>query len=383
MRERAVRGVGRGIGVAVLVLMVGVGLSAAGIYGGAGSTPAALPMGAVPTPPAAGGGCFAAGSTGLTALVVASAGETLTGTFVATGCDVGIYVGPNATGVTITHAWVWGANDHGIFVEGAADVAVTDNVVGGNGLAPHTCSTPPTGPCVAEDKAIELVGTTGSVVVGNFVYGNMADGGIGLSDDGPIDPGALSPGPLLASQGNIVENNIVVNNLAGCGIVVASYNAGAGVLDELVKGNIVIGSGFGPHGPTGPFVGGIVVAADLPNNTAQGIVVTGNLIYGSIIPGIVVHSNSPGDVVSGIVITKNVMFQNGLEGGPNDPHAPTGIMVVAEAAPGMPNPPVADNITIAYDSVFLNTYGVWTCHANGVSVTALYGDATISVGSCP
>ena len=38
--------------------------------------------------------CLQAGNTGLTASIVAHPGQTITGAVDATGCDLGIYVGP-------------------------------------------------------------------------------------------------------------------------------------------------------------------------------------------------------------------------------------------------------------------------------------------------
>ena len=66
--------------------------------------------------------------------VVSTSSTTLTGTVVkATGCDIGIYVAPGTSTVTITHVNVTGANDHGIFVQNASHVTISTSTVEGNG----------------------------------------------------------------------------------------------------------------------------------------------------------------------------------------------------------------------------------------------------------
>lgn len=350
-----------------MLLLVAAGLMVPLLAGAAVAQPVAT-SGTDPT-------CHPAGSTGLTAAVIAMPHEVITGTVNAIGCDVGIYVGPGVTHVVIRGATVRNANDHGIFVQNTRDVKILGDLVVHNGWAPHTCGSPP---CIFEDKAVQLSGTTGVIVRDNIVRANYADGGIGVSDDGPLDPAALAPGPLHAGTRNVVVDNHVVDDAFGCGIVVAAYNAGAGVYRNVVRDNVVIGSSPG----TGPFVGGIVVAADTPGTVAWGNVVVGNHIHHSLIPGIVVHSNAPGDRVWNNTLRDNAITDNGFEGPPNDPTVPTGIEVVAEAAPGEPNAPVLWNTTIAFDTVSYNTVGVWLCDESGTKIIDLDGHTTVSVETC-
>ena len=319
--------------------------------------------------------CHSAGATGLTAAIVAVPHEVIRGTINAQGCDVGVYVGPGVTHVVITDARVMNANDHGILVQDTSGVTIRGNAVVHNGLAPHTCGSPP---CIAEDKAIQLSGTHGVVVRNNVVRGNLADGGIGVSDDGPIDPGALASGTLTAGTGNVIANNRILDDAFGCGIVVAAYNAGAGVSDNTVRDNLVVGSAPG----TGPFVGGIVVAADTPGTWVWGNVVAHNRIFQSVILGIVVHSNAPGDKVWNNTLWSNVISTSGFEGPPNDPTVPTGIEVVAEAAPGEPNAPMLANTTVAHDTVNHDAIGVWLCDETHTQIVDLDGHASVSVESC-
>ncbi len=80
--------------------------------------------------------CLPAGSTGLTAKVILTSNQQLTGTTVtATGCDIGIYVGPGSDKVLITGVTVTGANEHGIFVQDSSRITIQYSVVTGNGVA--------------------------------------------------------------------------------------------------------------------------------------------------------------------------------------------------------------------------------------------------------
>ncbi len=294
--------------------------------------------------------CQAAGSTGLTAAVVATAGQTITGSIDATGCDVGIYIGPSASGVTVEDATVTGADNQGIFVQDASGTVIEDSIISGNGAKPTLCPTPPakpTGPCIAEDKPIELVGTSHAVVRDNVVTGNLADGGIGVADDGPLDPGAFKPGTLHPAYHNLVEDNVVESNKGGCGIVVAAYNAGAGISNNVVEGNIVEKN-----------VAGIVVATNVPHSTSQNNDVFDNTVASNFIAGIIVHSNAPFDMITGTNVQGNTLIGNGPDptaAGGHGPKTPTGIAVVAEPLP--PGTPAAVRPAQIHGTTILrNTY---------------------------
>ena len=299
--------------------------------------------------------CTSAGKTGLTAAVVASPGQRIDGgTVDATGCDVGIYVGPGMEHVVIDGVTVTGANDHGIFVQDTSQVTIENSTISGNGIDPTTG--------IAENKGVELVGTTNSVVRDNTVTGNLADGGIGIADDGPIDPGAPDPGTLLASTNNVVSGNTVSGNYVGCGIVLAAYNAGAGIFNNVVVGNTVTGTvGFTLHGPV---VGGIVVAADTPGTTVSNNTVVHNTDTNSFIPGIVVHSNSPGDVVSNNSIVANTLNGDGW-GKIDGPPEMVGILVGAGTKASL------TNTTVAANRITNEDYGVYVNSATATHVGGL------------
>ena len=122
--------------------------------------------------------CLPAGNTGLTTERIVTSNGQLTRTKVdATGCDIGVYIGPGTERVLISGVTVTGANEHGILVQDASRITIQYSVVTGNGVASHTCPAegpPPTG-CIAENKGIELVGTSDSVVTHNLVSQNRAD----------------------------------------------------------------------------------------------------------------------------------------------------------------------------------------------------------------
>lgn len=322
--------------------------------------------------------CTPAGATGLTAAVVAIPHERISGTINASGCDIGVYVGPGAIDVSIVWATIANANDHGIFVQDVAGTMIADDVVAHNGLASHKCSGTVSPPCIAEDKAIELSGTSHATVRANLVIDNVVDGGIGISDDGAIDPGAPAPGTSHVSTANLVAYNSVVDNAFGCGIVVASYDATAGVYKNSVVGNSVVGSAPG----TGPFVGGIVVAADAPGTSVWDNLVKQNQVVDSVIPGIVVHSNAPGDRVWGTMLVGNLLVQNGFQSPPNDPTLPTAIEVVAEDHPGEPNAPKLWNTAVLDNSANQDAIGVWLCDASLTTIVGLHGNAATPVATC-
>jgi parallel beta-helix repeat protein len=349
--------------------MIRAGAAAAAVVGLApfafGATVFAGPTAlAGPTPVS----CATAGATGLTAAVVASPGQRIDGaTITAAGCDVGIYVGPGVEHVVIDGATVTDANDHGIFVQDTSYVTIENSTISGNGVDPTAG--------IAENKAVEVVGTTDSLVRGNTVTGNLADGGVGFADDGYIDPGAPNPGALLASTYNVVSGNRISGNYVGCGIVLAAYDAGAGVFDNVVVGNTVTGTvGFTSYGPV---IGGIVVAADTPGTTVSNNTVVHNTDTDSFIPGIIVHSNSPGDVVSNNSIVANTLNGDGW-GKIDGPAEMVGILV--GAAPGAS----LTNTTVAANRLTDEDYGIYLAGASGTHLGGLPLDrATTPVVGLP
>jgi nitrous oxidase accessory protein NosD len=289
-------------------------------------------------------GCVSAGDTGLTTVMVASSGQHIHGTIDASACNLGIFVGPGVHDVVISHTTITGSKDHGIFVENASRVKIVHNDLNATVTDPN--------PNIAEDKAIELVGTDHSIVGWNLVENTVGSGGIGLSDNGQLDAGAPNPGISAPSTHNLVVGNHVLNSGTDCGIVLAAYDAGSGgVVHNSVTGNVVRSN-----------VAGIVVAADLPSTVVKDNSVIGNRIKNNFIPGVIIHSNAPSDVLTHTVIAQNVLAGNGADAeamGGNGPTDPTAIIIAGEVE------------TITATRVQSNTiqhnekYGIWIGNSSG------------------
>lgn len=269
-----------------------------------------------------------------------ASGGTAANTIVnAAGFSNGIVVsGAAASGTRITGLTVENADNHGVFVLNSNNVVISHLVATQNGLKAVA------NPKIAEDKAIELVGTSNGEVYDNTVEDNGA--GIGLADNGSINPGAPAPsGTAAPSYGNIIRDNTISGNSTGCGIVVAAYNAGEGVIDNVIIDNQV---SLSPAG--------IVVAADVPDSVARGNQVLDNTATNNFLPGIILHSNTPGDVV-----TNNTVIGNTVSGNKADPEVkadagPTGIIAIGAVDP-------VTHSLITNNSISGETYGIYLDNA--------------------
>ena len=298
----------------------------------------------------------------LTAKVVVSAASALVnaafinanggsnGTLDATGCDLGIYVAPGANNVTITGITVTGANDHGIMAEQVSGLTIQNSTVNGNGVNPHAA--------IKTDKAIMLVGVTGSTVSANSVFGNIADGGIGVTDEGgSMDPAALAgPAANFASSGDIISHNDVHDNFNGCAIVLEAYIPGAGLHSIAASDNTITGH-QGQFGPNGPVIGQIVVATDAAGAVIDGTVLSNNVIVQSFLSGITVHSNAPHDSITNTTITGNYLDSNNWAAVNG---APTTDAIALEVN-DIPAPvtPVLDMTTINNNFFTNQDVGIW------------------------
>lgn len=168
---------------------------------------------------------------------------------------------------------------------------------------------------------------------------------------------------MLASTNDVVSGNTVSGNYFGCGIVLAAYDAGGGVSNDVVVANTVTGSvGFTRFGPV---IGGIVVAADTPGTTVSNNTVVHNTDTHSFIPGIIVHSNSPGDVVSNNSIAANTLKGDGW-GETDGPEEMVGILVGAGCAAAS-----LTDTTVAANRITSEDYGVFVKGATGTHVGGL------------
>lgn len=341
--------------------------------------------------------CSPAGHTTLTAyLVVTHSYTTISWKSInAKGCDVGIYVSPGLSHVTIKNDYVTGANQHAILVQDDSHVLIEKNVVTGNGVASIVCPPgTPTPGCIPENKPIQLVGTSYSLVTNNLVSYNGADGGIGIADDGIQNPGAPLgvAGTSMKATHDAVTWNKIIDNTLGCGIVIAAYNPYVGVFDILAARNIIVGSSPSQVMSGAPaYIGQIVVATDTPDTAISNIWLLHNTLDGSFLPGIVFHANVFGDKISNTVIAGNVLQDNGYYPGPPNPSSntptsaqgTTGISIVAENPP----PPNQTPATITHTFIVHNTItgdqiGVWLCYTTHTIVLDTDGNPTTAMDTC-
>jgi Right handed beta helix region len=361
------RGLSRLVGAAGLTLGA---LSAAGIAGSS-LLLTATPAGAT--------GCVAAGATGLTAAVVAVNGTPITTQTVnATGCDIGIYVGPGVDNVTIGGATpadavsVSGANDTGIFAEENSGLIVQNDTILNNGVEPASG--------ITSYGGIVLAGESGPTVTDSSVTNN-GGGGVFVNDDGPVNPGSPNAGtlPLTNATNNTVSNNTISANFGNCGIVYATHNAGGQITGGSISGNTITGE-IGVFHATGPDVGGIVVATASAGATLSGVSVTGNTVSNSFEGGIIVHSHAPHDVVTGVMITGNTVGPANNWGQTNGPPTTAGIIVGVDQLPPALAPTITAT-TVAQNTISGQFYGLWISGVSGITTTPANTITVLSGGT--
>ena len=304
--------------------------------------------------------------------LVSASGQPSNTIINATGLLHGIEViGAAASGTSIEGLTVENASEEGIYVQDASNVDITNNAALNNVQnATIVCpisGTPP-GPCINEDKGIELVGTASSTVAGNTVVGTVGDGGIGLSDDGKLNPGVPQPGPAGVANpsiDNVVAHNTVVANVGGCGIVVSAYDPGEGVIGNVVNSNDVVGNAEG-----------VVVATVIPGTSAINNTVIGNSILNSFTEGVDIDSSggasAPGNVVSGNSVIGNVISGNGPDYDFNNPK-PTGIAVISPTS-------LMQQGTVVSGNYILNEYyGLAVANATGTMILSNNIGSTVKV----
>lgn len=309
------------------------------------------------------------GGSGLSAAVVAHAHQTIAGQLVdAAGCDIGIYVGPGATHVTITGSTVENANFQGIFAERTSHLRVAGSTVTGNGFHSTDPSAPPlegsgVKSYVGQSFAISLFGVSHSSVVGNWVHDNDR-GGIGVMDNGANDPGWLQQNqnpdaPLVPSTYDVVAGNHTWANYHGCGIVAATQNFG-GQLSHLQITNNTISGTIGQFTSNGPDIGGIVVAADPPESSVDNVNVMGNSVSESFEGGIIVNAEAFNSSTNRVTVSANTVTANNW----GDLEAPqmAGVLVYANPAPIPPGTNAPRNVatTVTGNTIDAQFYGIWS-----------------------
>jgi len=310
-----------------------------------------------------------AGGSGLSAAVVALAHETIANrTIDASTCDIGIYVGPGASHVTISGVTVENAGFQGIFAEKTSHLTVERSTVTGNGFRTVDASADPLPgnglhSYVGQSFAISLFGVSQSSVVGNDVHNN-GRGGIGLMDNGANDPGWLMQNqnpnaPLVASTHDVIAGNHTWANYSGCGIVVATQNLGGHLANLQVTGNTIAGT-IGQFTQSGPDIGGIVVAADLPNSTVSNVNVTNNSVSESFEGGIIVNAEAFNSATNRVQVSGNSVRANNW--GSLEAPAMAGVLVYANPAPIPPGTDAPRNVatTVTGNTISEQFYGIWS-----------------------
>jgi hypothetical protein len=302
------------------------------------------------------------GGTGLSAAVVAHKGQRIADRAIATHCDIGIYVGSSARHVKISGVTITGAHFQGILAENTSYLSVSDSVIRDNGLKTINPKAPPlpgsgVHSFVGQAFGISLFGVNHARIRGNHVSGN-GRGGIGVMDNGANNPGALTQNPKAKLHGSsdvVIAQNILSANYNGCAIVVATQNVGGHLSHMVIRHNTIRGTGFAKPGPD---VGGIVIAANLPNSSVTGVIVSENKIIRSFEGGVIVNSEAPGAHTNNIVITGNQLRRNNF-GKQEAPHT-AGVVVFAAPAPGTAN----RLVVVAGNSMTGQFYGIWSRGAN-------------------
>lgn len=299
---------------------------------------------------------------GLSAAVVAHKGQRIADRTIATHCDIGIYVGSSAKHVRISHVTITGAHFQGILAENTSYLTVTGSVVRDNGLLtinPKAPKLPGSGvrSFVGQAFGISLFGVTHARIRDNHVTGN-GRGGIGVMDNGANNPGTITQNPkarLRGSRDVVVAHNTLSANYNGCAIVVATQNLGGHLSGLLIRNNTIRGVGFTKAGPD---VGGIVIAADLPNSSVTNALVSDNKVIHSFEGGVIVNSEAPGAHTNNVAITGNRLSRNNF-GKQEAPHT-AGVVIFAAPAPGTAN----RLVVVAGNSMTGQFYGIWSSGAN-------------------
>ena len=255
-------------------------------------------------------------------------------------------LGTGANGTIVEGFTVENADNHGIYLQNVGNVEIINNIVKHNGINATVCPQPPakpTGPCIIDDKALELVGTRNVIVKNNIVMQNLADGGIAVVDLGFLNPGSLTSTHIIANAvNNLIIDNKVLYNKGGCGIIISSKNMGT-LYNKVINNTVE----FNPAG--------IIVGAGAPNSTTLNTVVMNNTAFNNFLPGIIVHSAAPGAVISNTVVMFNKVGGNGnfiAVGALNK----TGILVSGDFMP-------VSNVLIENNNVSNEYYGIWLKNA--------------------
>lgn len=302
----------------------------------------------------------------MSAAVVARSNQRITHRNIRTRCDIGIYVGPSVSHVTIDSVRVSGANFQGILAENTSHLTIRNSTITGNGfntIDPSAPALPGNGlhSYVGQAFGISLFGVSYSTVQRNRVNDN-GRGGIGIMDNGANNPGTITQDPnalLVASTHDTVIGNWMSANYGGCALVAATQNFSGHLSDLALAGNTITGTGFShAHGPD---VGGIVVAANLPNSSVRNVAVYGNKVSNSLEGGVIVNAEAFNSSTRNVFVTNNVLAGNNY----GRAEAPDTAGVIVDANPEAGIPPqqhAPQNVltVVAHNTITKQFYGIWS-----------------------
>jgi nitrous oxidase accessory protein NosD len=216
-------------------------------------------------------------------------------------------------------------------------------------------------------EGIHLMGVYASVVSHNRVKGNS--GGVLLTDEfGP-------------THHNRIFRNIIRRNLYDCGVTVPGHNphaldesgnlqpSVAGVYDNVISHNRITQNGLRGEGA------GVLFANATAGTASYDNLVAGNYIAGNEMAGVTMHAHAVDagkyENLSGNRIVHNTIGPNNLGGDPDAFNCAfscrshplrqtTGVLVLGA---------VPLDVTIAYNRIHLNEYGIWLGKGKNVTAT--------------
>jgi hypothetical protein len=216
--------------------------------------------------------------TPITAAVVATSGESITGNIDASGCDVGVFIPNTVSDVTVS-ATIHDANQYGVFADGgvygepnATSIAVQGSTVYDIGNHVNGVFSPNG---VQTGFGVYFsAGVTGSIT-GNTIYNYQKGGIVVFYLTGPVtDNNVTGLGPV-----KFIAQNGIQLGYPQPGLFFPSSNV-AGVAGNTVTGNVYT-EGYTAGGD--PFVAtGILVYASSGNSGSLNAAIhTTNTVYGN------------------------------------------------------------------------------------------------------
>ena len=192
----------------------------------------------------------------ITAAVVATNGQTITGDVDATGCDVGVYIGPTVSGVTVT-ASVHDANHVDIFNDGGG-ATVTGSTI--SNVGNHAGST--FAPNGVQTGIGVYYSCTATGTISNNAINQYQKGGITVRN---LD-GVSITGNTVTGLGpvNFIAQNGIEAGFGSCGATVTVANVGH------ISGNTVTGNQYSGAGRSSPGTVSTGILVESPSGSERG-----------------------------------------------------------------------------------------------------------------